>query len=212
MAPDYIFVHESIRENFVQELKNQSRLLYPDGMIGGKDYPHIVNQKHFDRLKGLMAGEKVLFGGETDPERLQIALTALDAPAPESAVMQEEIFGPLLPILSYQEITDVINFVLDRPKPLALYLFTKDHRLADQVFSEVSFGGGCLNDTIVHLTCHRLPFGGVGESGMGSCHGKAGFDTFTHLKPILCRGTWMDLPVRYAPYLDKLNMLKKLMK
>lgn len=212
VAPDYIFVHESIRENFVQELKNQSRLLYPDGMIGGKDYPHIVNQKHFDRLKGLMAGEKVLFGGETDPERLQIALTALDAPAPESAVMQEEIFGPLLPILSYQEITDVINFVLDRPKPLALYLFTKDQRLARQVFSEVSFGGGCLNDTIVHLTCHRLPFGGVGESGMGSCHGKAGFDTFTHLKPILCRGTWMDLPVRYAPYLDKLNMLKKLMK
>ena len=155
-----------------------------------------------------MAGEKLLFGGEADPGRLQIALTALDAPAPDSPVMQEEIFGPLLPVLPYGDIGEVLRFVLERPKPLALYLFTRDRKLARRVFSEASFGGGCLNDTIVHLTSHRLPFGGIGESGMGSCHGKAGFDTFTHLKPVLCRGTWLDLPVRYPPYGDKLDLLK----
>ncbi len=212
VAPDYLFVQETVREDFLRELEKQTERLYPDGMIGGEDYPHIVSRKHFDRLSRLMEGQRVLFGGEKDPGRLQISLAALDSPAPDSPVMQEEIFGPLLPVIPYRDIQEVLEFVLDRPKPLALYLFTRDRVLSRRIFREVSFGGGCLNDTIVHLTSHNLPFGGVGESGMGSCHGKAGFDTFTHLKPVLKRGTWLDLPVRYPPYRGKLDLLKKLMR
>ena len=126
--------------------------------------------------------------------------------------MKEEIFGPVLPVIPYDSIDGAMTLILDRPKPLALYLFTEDRELSCRVFREISFGGGCLNDTIVHLLPHNLPFGGVGESGMGSCHGKAGFDTFTHWKPILRRGMWMDLPVRYPPYKGKLSLLKKIMR
>ncbi|MGI5857323.1 MAG: aldehyde dehydrogenase [Candidatus Merdivicinus sp.] len=212
VAPDYLFVQESVQADFLRELEKQASRLYPGGMNGGEDYPRIVNRKHFDRLSGLMEGQRILFGGEKDSERLQISLAALDSPAPDSPVMQEEIFGPLLPVIPYRDIEEVLEFVLDRPKPLALYVFTRDRALSRRIFREVSFGGGCLNDTIVHLTSHSLPFGGVGESGMGSCHGKAGFDAFTHLKPVLRRGTWLDLPVRYPPYRGKLGLLKKLMR
>ena len=141
-----------------------------------------------------------------------IIMTVQDAPGPERPVMKEEIFGPILPVIPYGEIGEVLDFVLERPKPLALYLFTRDREVIRRVLGELSFGGGCLNDTIVHLLPHNLPFGGVGESGMGGCHGKAGFDTFTHWKPVLKRGTWLDLPVRYPPYRGKLGLLKKLMK
>lgn len=212
VAPDYVLVQEPVREAFLRELRRQAEVLFPGGMLASGDYPQIVNRRHFDRLAGLLDGERVLFGGEADPEGRKLALTVLDAPGPERPVMKEEIFGPILPVIPYGEIGEVLDFVLERPKPLALYLFTRDREVIRRVLGELSFGGGCLNDTIVHLLPHNLPFGGVGESGMGGCHGKAGFDTFTHWKPVLKRGTWLDLPVRYPPYRGKLGLLKKLMK
>ena len=212
VAPDYVLVQEPVREAFLRELRRQAEVLFPGGMLASGDYPQIVNRRHFDRLAGLLDGERVLFGGEADPEGQKLALTVLDAPGPERPVMKEEIFGPILPVIPYGEIGEVLDFVLERPKPLALYLFTRDREVIRRVLGELSFGGGCLNDTIVHLLPHNLPFGGVGESGMGGCHGKAGFDTFTHWKPVLKRGTWLDLPVRYPPYRGKLGLLKKLMK
>lgn len=212
VAPDYVLVEKSVREAFVKELKKQADALFPGGMLSNGDYPHLVNRKHFDRVVKLMDGEKILFGGKSDPETLKIELTALDVPDLESPVMKEEIFGPVLPVIPYDSIDGAMTLILDRPKPLALYLFMEDRELSCRVFREISFGGGCLNDTIVHLLPHNLPFGGVGESGMGSCHGKAGFDTFTHWKPILRRGMWMDLPVRYPPYKGKLSLLKKIMR
>lgn len=212
VAPDYVLVQEPVREAFLRELRRQAELLFPGGMLASGDYPQIVNRRHFDRLAGLLDGERVLLGGEADPEGRKLALTVLDAPGPERPVMKEEIFGPILPVIPYGEIREALDFVLERPKPLALYLFTRDREVIRRVLGELSFGGGCLNDTIVHLLPHNLPFGGVGESGMGGCHGKAGFDTFTHWKPVLKRGTWLDLPVRYPPYRGKLGLLKKLMK
>lgn len=212
VAPDYVLVQEPVREAFLRELRRQAEVLFPGGMLASGDYPQIVNRRHFDRLAGLLDGERVLFGGEADPEGRKLALTVLDAPGPERPVMKEEIFGPILPVIPYGEIREALDFVLERPKPLALYLFTRDREVIRRVLGELSFGGGCLNDTIVHLLPHNLPFGGVGESGMGGCHGKAGFDTFTHWKPVLKRGTWLDLPVRYPPYRGKLGLLKKLMK
>lgn len=212
VAPDYVLVQEPVREAFLRELRRQAEVLFPGGMLASGDYPQIVNRRHFDRLAGLLDGERVLLGGEADPEGRKLALTVLDAPGPERPVMKEEIFGPILPVIPYGEIREVLDFVLERPKPLALYLFTRDREVIRRVLGELSFGGGCLNDTIVHLLPHNLPFGGVGESGMGGCHGKAGFDTFTHWKPVLKRGTWLDLPVRYPPYRGKLGLLKKLMK
>lgn len=212
VAPDYVLVQEPVREAFLRELRRQAEVLFPGGMLASGDYPQIVNRRHFDRLAGLLDGERVLLGGEADPEGRKLALTVLDAPGPERPVMKEEIFGPILPVIPYGEIGEVLDFVLERPKPLALYLFTRDREVIRRVLGELSFGGGCLNDTIVHLLPHNLPFGGVGESGMGGCHGKAGFDTFTHWKPVLKRGTWLDLPVRYPPYRGKLGLLKKLMK
>lgn len=212
VAPDYVLVQEPVREAFLRELRRQAEVLFPGGMLASGDYPQIVNRRHFDRLAGLLDGERVLLGGEADPEGRKLALTVLDAPGPERPVMKEEIFGPILPVIPYGEIGEALDFVLERPKPLALYLFTRDREVIRRVLGELSFGGGCLNDTIVHLLPHNLPFGGVGESGMGGCHGKAGFDTFTHWKPVLKRGTWLDLPVRYPPYRGKLGLLKKLMK
>ena len=212
VAPDYVLVQEPVREAFLRELRRQAEVLFPGGMLASGDYPQIVNRRHFDRLAGLLDGERVLLGGEADPEGRKLALTVLDAPGPERPVMKEEIFGPILPVIPYGEIGEALDFVLERPKPLALYLFTRDREVSRRVLGELSFGGGCLNDTIVHLLPHNLPFGGVGESGMGGCHGKAGFDTFTHWKPVLKRGTWLDLPVRYPPYRGKLGLLKKLMR
>ncbi len=212
VAPDYVLVQKPVREALLRELRRQAEVLFPGGMLASGDYPRIVNRRHFDRLMGLLEGETVLLGGEADPEGRKLALTVLDAPGPERPVMKEEIFGPILPVIPYEKIEEVLDFVLERPKPLALYLFTRDREVSRRVLGELSFGGGCLNDTIVHLLPHNLPFGGVGESGMGGCHGKAGFDTFTHWKPVLKRGTWLDLPVRYPPYRGKLALLKKLMR
>lgn len=212
VAPDYILVPESLRDQFQERLCHWINTFYPadeQGVI--KNYPRMVNEKHFDRVLGLLNNEKILFGGESIRQTLTINPTVLTDVFPDSGVMQEEIFGPVLPILTYITLNEAIEFVRSRPKPLALYVFTKDKKAREKVLRELSYGGGCVNDTLVHVASSYLPFGGVGYSGMGSYHGKASFDTFTHYKSILDKGAHLDPSLRYRPYTPgKIRWLKKL--
>ncbi|MDD2330124.1 MAG: aldehyde dehydrogenase [Bacteroidales bacterium] len=212
VAPDYILVPESLRDQFQERLCHWINTFYPadeQGFI--ENYPRMVNEKHFDRVLGLLNNEKILFGGESIRQTLTINPTVLTDVFPDSGVMQEEIFGPVLPILTYITLNEAIEFVRSRPKPLALYVFTKDKKAREKVLRELSYGGGCVNDTLVHVASSYLPFGGVGYSGMGSYHGKASFDTFTHYKSILDKGAHLDPSLRYRPYTPgKIRWLKKL--
>lgn len=211
VAPDYVLVSQSVKEKFLSEISREIGRMYGPDPLQNSGYGKIINQKHFTRLVSLLDRGKVVAGGGCDPERLRIAPTVLDGVTPEDPVMQEEIFGPILPVLTVDSLDQAIAFVRARPRPLALYLFTSDRTAERRVFRELSFGGGCVNDTILHLASSRLPFGGVGNSGMGACHGKAGFDAFTHEKSVLKKGR-LDIPVRYPPYGKKhLGILKKLM-
>jgi len=211
VAPDYLLIHESVRDTFVQSYQRALEEFFPGGSLD--ELPCIVNEKHYHRLKGLLAGQPVLLGGQTFDDTRQIAPTLLDAPAPDTPVMAEEIFGPILPVIPYDQLDDCIRFIRSRPKPLALYLFTRDKAAEQKVLDSCSFGGGCINDVIVHLATSHMPFGGVGESGMGSYHGKASFDTFSHQRSILRKANWLDLPMRYHPYTpQRLNIIKKFLK
>lgn len=201
VAPDYILVQESVREKFLKALKNAMIAGFPHGEY--TDLPCIVNDKHFERLLGLMQSGVLYYGGESDPITRRIRPTILDRVSPDDPVMQEEIFGPILPVLTYETTGEAIAFVNARPKPLALYLFTTDGEVERRVLNETSFGGGCVNDTIIHLATSHMGFGGVGASGMGSYHGKLSFDTFTHYKSIVKKSNWIDLPMRYHPYTKK---------
>ena len=212
VAPDYILVQQGVKDALVQAMAAEAGRLYPGPVSDNPDYPRMVNSRHFARVQSLIAGQKVLFGGFCDAGTLKIELTALDAPSPDSAVMQEEIFGPLLPVIPVADFAEAARFVQARPKPLACYLFTGNLRWGRRAMRQLSYGGGCLNDTVVHLTSPRLPFGGVGNSGMGACHGEAGFQTFTHWKSVLERSVLLDLPFRYPPYGGRLSLLKKLMR
>ena len=211
VAPDYLLLHRSVKDAFVREYRRALEEFFPGGDY--EELPCIVNDKHFRRASCLLAEQRVLIGGETDATRRFIAPTLLDETDPAAPVMQEEIFAPILPMLCWQEREEVVRFVQSRPKPLALYLFTRDREMEGAVFDRCSFGGGCLNDTIVHLACSGLPFGGVGNSGMGSYHGKQSFDTFTHYRSVLKKANWLDLPMRYHPYSgEKLRWIKRFLK
>ena len=211
VAPDHVWVPAARQEAFVQALGRQIEALYGPDPLAGEDLPRIVNQRHFDRLLALMEGARVAVGGGSDRARLRIAPTVLTEVTEQSPAMGEEIFGPILPVLSYDSLPELVARQKDKPRPLALYLFTRSSQAERLVLGSLSYGGGCVNDTIVHLATPHLPFGGVGNSGMGSCHGKAGFDTFTHEKSVLKKGR-LDLPVRYPPYGGKkLSTLKKLL-
>ena len=201
MAPDYILCEASIKDALVAELQTQIRLQYGDPPLSNPDYGHIVNEKHFDRLCGLLDQSKIVHGGEICRETLQIAPTVMDAVTWEDPVMQEEIFGPILPVLTFSHIPEVLELLKDRPKPLALYLFSRNKGHIRAVTERCSFGGGCVNDVVIHLATSAMGFGGVGESGMGAYHGRVGFETFSHRKSIVDKKTWMDLPMRYQPYL-----------
>lgn len=198
VAPDYLFVHRDVRQQLTEELRKNVEEFFGGDPLENPEYPKIINEKHYLRLQGLMEGEKAIFGGVA--RHGQIAPTLLADVSPDSPVMQEEIFGPILPMMEYTDLDKVIDFIRSRPKPLALYLFTSDHATEKKVLEQVSFGGGCINDTIIHLATSHMPFGGVGESGMGGYHGKFSFDTFTHYKSIVKKATWLDLPMRYHPY------------
>lgn len=200
VAPDYILCEESIKSALLQEIIHQIHLQYGEHPLNNPDYGKIINQKHFDRLCGLIDPDKLLFGGEVNSNTLQISPAIMDNVSFEDAIMQEEIFGPILPVLTFRTIEEAITIVNARPHPLALYLFTQKNSVEKKVTSSCQFGGGCINDTIIHLATSEMGFGGFGESGMGSYHGKDGFDTFSHYKSIVNKKNWLDLPMRYQPY------------
>ena len=205
VAPDYLLVDRKVQEKLTELLQQEITHFLGQTPLDHPDYPRIINEKHLHRLEGLLTGGRVVCGGTVKDGR--IAPTLMDNLEPDAPVMQEEIFGPILPILPFDTLEEAMDFVSSRPKPLALYLFSRDKGVQKKVLTRLSFGGGCLNDTIVHLTSPHLPFGGVGASGMGAYHGKASFDTFTHVKSILIRGSRPDLDLRYHPYSDKKERL-----
>lgn len=198
VAPDYIFVHESIKDQFVRQVIVEIQRQYGDL----KQYGHIINEKHFQRIMNLMDQDKVVYGGKG--HHLQIEPTVMDCVTFDDLVMQEEIFGPVMPILTYNDLDSTISKINSMPSPLALYIFTNRKEIAKKVLSQTVFGGGCTNDVIIHLATSYMPFGGIKESGMGNYHGKEGFDTFTHAKSIVDKKRIIDLPMRYQPY-TKLN-------
>ena len=214
VAPDYILCHKDIKDEFVKEVKIQIEKQYGKNPLENSDYGKIINQKHFERVSSLINTEKVVHGGKTNPQTQQIEPTVLDNVTWDDAVMQEEIFGPIMPILTYENLDQVIADLQKKQKPLALYFFSQNKNNIKTVTEKVSYGGGCINDTIIHLATSEMGFGGVGESGMGSYHGKTGFDAFSHTKSIVDKKTWMDLPMRYQPYDRKINgkLLKMFLK
>lgn len=199
VAPDYVFVDKKVKASFIKYAKEYMLKMYGEKPFGNPEYGKMVNKKHFQRVLGLIDSSKVVHGGESNADTLQIAPTILDNVTAQDAVMQEEIFGPVLPILTYETLEEAENFITEREKPLALYLFTQNKETEKRFLNYVSFGGGCINDTIVHLATAQMGFGGVGNSGMGSYHGKKSFETFTHEKSILKKYCWIDVPMRYHP-------------
>ncbi|MCD7847323.1 MAG: aldehyde dehydrogenase [Oscillospiraceae bacterium] len=200
VAPDYIYCDASIKDKLLDELRIQIKKQFKTSPLQNPDYGKIINEKHYKRLLGLMDMEKVAIGGRSEAENLRIEPTVMENVTFEDKVMQEEIFGPILPILTYDTLDEAIAQINEMPHPLALYLFTSDKKAVKKVTSSVGYGGGCINDTIIHLATTEMGFGGFGESGMGSYHGKTGFDTFTHYKSIVDKKQWIDLPMRYQPY------------
>lgn len=212
VAPDYILVHHKIKNTLVKFLIQEIEKALGTNPEVSPDYARIINLKNWQRQLSLLENQKILFGGQSNRDSLYLAPTLLDEPEMDSLVMQEEIFGPILPLISYQSKADVEKIILSFEKPLSLYLFSQNKSFIEEVLQKYSFGGGCINDTVIHLANNRLPFGGVGNSGMGAYHGKLSFDIFSHKKAIVKKGTWLDLPMRYAPYKDKLKSIKKLLK
>ena len=204
VAPDYILCQSSVKDRLVKELIAQIEIQYGKAPLFNPDYGKIINEKHFERVRGLIDSRKVVYGGQVNEKTLQIAPTIVDNVTWDDAVMGQEIFGPVLPILTFEEIGDVFDLLADRAKPLALYVFSQCKRNIDLFTTRLSYGGGCINDTIIHLATSEMGFGGVGESGMGAYHGKEGFDAFSHKKSIVDKKTWMDLPMRYQPYHKKI--------
>lgn len=200
VAPDYILCHEEIKDRLLEAIKGEIVKQYGKSPLENKDYGRIINKKHFERILGLIDNTKVVYGGEYDEEKLKIAPTVMDRVVWDDKVMGEEIFGPVLPMLTFNSISDVIEKLQSKAKPLALYLFSEDKRVIKEVTRRVSFGGGCINDTIIHLATTEMGFGGVGESGMGTYHGREGFLAFSHVKSIVHKKNWIDLSMRYQPY------------
>ncbi len=200
VAPDYILCERSVKDQFVKAVCEEIKRQYGEDPLANRDYGKIINEKHFTRLCGLIDKDKVVMGVRTNAASCQIAPTVMDNVTYDDAVMGEEIFGPIMPIITFDDFDSVVDELKTKDKPLALYLFTKDRSHVGRVTKELSYGGGCINDVVIHLATSAMGFGGVGESGMGSYHGKDGFDAFSHYKSIVDKKTWLDLPMRYQPY------------
>ncbi len=200
VAPDYILCQASVKDALVTELVRQIKKQFGENPLENRDYGKIINEKHFDRIIGLIDEEKVVIGGTSNRETCQIAPTVMDNVTFSDAVMGEEIFGPVLPVITYENLKDVFEILKDKQKPLALYIFSENKKHIKDITHRLSFGGGCINDVVIHLATSEMGFGGVGESGMGAYHGKTGFDAFSHTKSIVDKKTFMDLPMRYQPY------------
>ena len=210
VAPDYILCDEHIQDALIAEIIKQIKVQFSDDPLENADYGRIVNKKHFERINGLIDPDKVVYGGDSDEQKLKIAPTVMRDVTFDDPIMQEEIFGPVLPVLTYKSLPDAVRKINSMASPLALYIFTEDKKAAAYVTSRCRYGGGCINDTIIHLATSSMPFGGVGESGMGGYHGRDGFDAFSHKKSIVDKKTFMDLPMRYQPYRKVYNEVIRL--
>ena len=211
IAPDYILVHQKSKESFIQFLKQEITNAYGDDPEISPDYARIINAKNWSRLVGMLESDKVIFGGKYNSETNYLAPTLIEENNLDSLIMQDEIFGPLLPIVTYNNESEIDTIIAKYEKPLALYVFSERNTFCDEMISKHSFGGGCINDTMVHFSNNKLPFGGVGHSGIGAYHGQLSFDIFSHHKAVVKKATWIDLPLRYAPYKGKLTIVKKIL-
>lgn len=212
IAPDYILVQKNMKKHFVNFLKEEITKAYGENPEESPDFARIINAKNWQRLVALIEPEKVVFGGESNPKDNYISPTLVEETSLDSPIMQEEIFGPILPILTYKKESEIAAVISRFEKPLALYVFSENPGFQKRIIQNYSFGGGCVNDTIIHFANKRLPFGGVGHSGIGAYHGNLSFDTFSHQKSIVKKANWLDLPLRYAPYQDKLATIRKILK
>ncbi len=212
IAPDYLLVHHSIQKPLTDALQKVIRDFYGEKPIESTNYARIINQRHWQRLTSYLSNAEIIAGGESNIDELFIAPTLVINPDLKSPLMTDEIFGPILPILTYREIEEVADFINERPKPLAMYVFSKSKKNIDFLVSRTSSGGMCINDTLSHITSSELPFGGVGDSGMGNYHGKAGFDTFSHQKSVMKKSFLLDFSMKYPPYIKLNPMMKKIIK
>ena len=211
IAPDYILVHQKSKEQFIQYLKEEITHAYGDNPEISPDYARIINAKNWTRLVEMIESDKVIFGGKFNSKTNYLAPTLIEENNLDSLIMQDEIFGPLLPIVTYLNESEIDTIIAKYEKPLALYVFSERNIFCDEIISKHSFGGGCINDTMVHFSNNKLPFGGVGHSGIGAYHGQLSFDVFSHHKAVVKKATWIDLPLRYAPYKGKLTIVKKIL-
>ena len=212
IAPDYLLVHTAVKKTLTAFLITELKAAYTDNSQDSADFCRIVNFKNWERLTQLLIGNNIVFGGASDPNDLFLAPTLIDEPDIESTLMKDEIFGPILPILSYQNDAEIATFINRYEKPLALYVFSTNQAFTKKIITDYAFGGGCINDTMIHFANNRLPFGGVGNSGVGAYHGRLSFDAFSHHKAIVKKFNWLDLPFRYAPYGNKLATIRKLLR
>ena len=210
VAPDYLLVNKSVKSDLLEKIKQSIDKFYGKNPANSPDYGRIINEKQFNRLNHLLEEGKIFIGGETKSEELYISPTVIEGVNWDSGIMEEEIFGPILPVLEYENLDEAIALVNSRPKPLSLYFFSRNKQKQKQVLREISSGNVCINDTVMQFAVPSLPFGGVGNSGIGSYHGKASFDTFSHYKSVLNKGLWFDLKFRYAPYKNKVGLIKKI--
>ncbi|KAF0129702.1 MAG: aldehyde dehydrogenase [Bacteroidetes bacterium] len=212
IAPDYVLVEESQQKSLIEAMRKAAIEMFGEDAQKSPDYPRIINETNVLRMQQMMEKGKVEFGGQSDLSKKFVALTIISSPDLQSSLMQEEIFGPILPVISYKTWDDALHFVKSKPKPLALYIFTNNKGNLRSALQQLSAGGVTVNDTIMHFTNGSLPFGGAGFSGIGSYHGKAGFIAFSHMKPVMKRATWLDLPLRYPPFKNKLKLVKLVLK
>lgn len=208
VAPDYILVPRKLQDEFISKMQNYISSFYGTDPKSSTDYPRIINHKHFDRLQELVDTDKVVVGGKASRDEKYLSPTIMKDVSWSDKVMEDEIFGPVMPVIPYDSLDEALTKILSMPKPLAFYVFSEDEKKKREILSKVPFGGGCINDTVIHLANPNLPFGGVGTSGIGSYHGQKSFDTFTHYKSVFEQGTMVDIPLRYPPYEGKLSWLK----
>lgn len=212
VAPDYLFLHNDVKERFIELFKQEVAKQYGKEPMQSPDYPRIINQKHFDRLSAMLADGTILMGGTVVREQRYIAPTLITNVRQDSPLLTDEIFGPILPVIPFDDIDDCVEYINNRPTPLALYYFSQSKKQARYIVNHTESGGVCINDTVVHVANSRLPFGGVGASGMGRYHGKYSFETFSHAKSVMKTSTRLYLDIKFAPYLDKLKWVKKVLK
>ena len=212
IAPDYIIIHESKKETFYDAMKTEITSAFGKIPKDSSDFARIINERNFERLSKMLVNQSITIGGETDKSDYYIAPTLIDEPNLDSAVMRDEIFGPILPVLTYQNEDDIDEIITNYEKPLSFYVFSNSRSFAKKLIKNYAFGGGVINDTVIHFSNSRLPFGGVGHSGMGAYHGRLSIDTFLHKKSVIKKANWLDIPVRYAPYKGKLKLIKFFLK